>query len=162
MREGGQVTSGVATRRDLPALVALLADDPLGSQRESSGHGELDAQYQEAFSAIVEDPSHQIMVLRHDTQIIACLQLSLLPNLTYTGGWRGQIEGVRVHPDWRGRGLGERLIEEAVEIAQSKDCVLVQLTTDTRRPDAIRFYERLGFVPSHCGMKRHLRQPNER
>ncbi len=86
-------------------------------------------------------------------RVVATLQLSFLPNLTYQGGWRAQIEGVRVARDQRGRGLGRQLIQWAIERARARFCVLVQLTTDKKRPAAIRFYRDLGFEPSHEGMK---------
>lgn len=145
-----------ARRADLPAIVALLADDPLGQTRERADAGAPAPEYQAAFAAIDADPNHELIVAQTDDRVVASLQLSFLPNLTYRGGWRAQIEGVRVARDARGRGVGAALILHALARAREKSCVLVQLTSDRKRPEAIRFYQRLGFVASHEGMKLHL------
>ncbi len=138
---------------DLPAIVALLADDPLGRTRESAGTGEPGPAYRDAFAAIDADPNHELIVGEAHGRIVAVLQLSFLPNLTYRGGWRAQIEGVRVASEARGQGIGGALIERAIARARARSCVLVQMTSDKERPDAIRFYRRLGFVASHEGLK---------
>lgn len=135
--------------------MALLADDPLGATREQVGGG-LDPEYDRAFRTLSEHPDHEVVVARVAGTVVGVLQLSFLPHLTYRGGWRGQIEGVRVAASVRGMGVGRRLVEEAVRRARLRGCHLVQLTTDRRRDDALRFYERLGFVASHHGMKLHL------
>ena len=144
------------TREDLPTLVRLLADDPLGSGREDPGQRDL-GRYRAAMDAIVADPHHRILVLEDAEGVVAMLQLSFLPHLTYEGGWRAQIEGVRVDRGHRSRGLGKRLMEAAIDRARARGCHLVQLTTDRRRPEALRFYEGLGFEASHHGMKLHLK-----
>jgi ribosomal protein S18 acetylase RimI-like enzyme len=149
------VTMREAVAADLPTLIALLADDPLGSQREEPAPGALSA-YRTAFDAITGSPDHQLLVAAAAGRPVAVLQLSFLPHLTYTGGWRAQIEGVRVAADWRSRGLGRRLLEEAIDRARERGCHLVQLTTDVRRPAARAFYERLGFRATHHGMKLHF------
>ena len=143
------------TPEDLPTLVRLLADDPLGSGREDPAQRDLD-RYRAAMDAIGADPNHRILVLEEAGTVVAMLQLSFLPHLTYAGGWRAQIEGVRVDREHRSRGLGRRLLQEAIERARARGCHLVQLTTDRRRPEALRFYESLGFRSTHHGMKLHL------
>lgn len=140
---------------DLPTLVALLADDALGSLREAPGDQDL-ASYMRALEAIDADPNHQLLVAEADGGVVGMLQLSFIPHLTYVGGWRAQIEGVRVAEQWRSRGLGRRLMEEAVSRSRARGCHLVQLTTDRKRPDALRFYESLGFEATHHGLKLHL------
>ena len=140
---------------DLPALIALLADDPLGAQREDAAI-ESESRYRRAFDAIMADRNHTLLVGDRNGDAVAVLQLSFLPHLTYTGGWRAQIEGVRVAAALRGEGLGRRLCEAAIERARARGCHLVQLTTDRRRPEALRFYEALGFQATHHGMKLHL------
>lgn len=140
-----------ATAEDIPALVAMLADDPLGAGRET-GDGDL-APYRRAFELIDGDPAHVLLVAVEGDEPVGTLQLSVLPGLARRGGSRGQIEAVRVAARARGRGLGTVLIGWAVEEARRRGCSLVQLTTDKRRTDARRFYERLGFVASHEGMK---------
>ena len=140
---------------DLAAMVTLLANDPLGAQRECV-QSPLPASYAAAFAAIDRDPNQELVVACRGPTVVGVLQLTFLPHLTYCGGWRAQIEGVRIAADERTRGLGRRMIAWAVERARMRGCHLVQLTTDKARPDAKRFYEALGFVASHEGMKLHL------
>jgi ribosomal protein S18 acetylase RimI-like enzyme len=145
-----------AGRTDVPAIVALLADDDLGRRREST-RTPLDDRYWAAFDAIDTDPHHQLLVLEaDDDQVAGCLQLSFLPYLTFKGGWRAQIEAVRVATEHRGAGLGRMLFERAIEEARGHDCHLVQLTTNVQRPDALAFYESLGFEVTHQGLKLYL------
>lgn len=145
-----------ATRDDLSAIVKLLADDPLGARRESF-MDPLPASYAAAFAAIDRDPNQELVVVDAPDQPVAgVLQLTLIPYLTYRGGWRAQIEGVRVAANLRSVGVGEQLFRWAIQRARDRGCHLVQLTSDKARPDAIRFYERLGFVASHEGLKLHL------
>jgi GNAT superfamily N-acetyltransferase len=143
-----------AAQADLPALVALLADDPLGSRREAGADL---APYRRAFELIVADPAHALVVAVDDGEVVGTLQLSVLPGLSRRGALRGQIEAVRVRADRRGQGLGAAMIGWGIEEAGRRSCALVQLTTDTSRTDAHRFYGRLGFVPSHVGFKLDLR-----
>ncbi len=144
------VTFRPAVRADLPAIVALLADDPIGRTREAAP---ADARYEAAFAAIVADPNQLQAVAERDRRVIGCLQLSFIPGLARAGAWRGQIEGVRVAEDQRGTGLGRAMLAWAVAQCRARGCGLVQLTTDRQRPEAHRFYESLGFVASHVGMK---------
>lgn len=145
-----------ARRDDLAAIVSLLAEDKLGQSREVVSEP-VDTRYQEAFAAIEADANQLLAVAvgRNDV-VVGCLQLSFVPGLSRTGMWRGQIESVRIAADERGSGLGSAFIEWAVERAAERGCGLVQLTSDKARPDAIRFYEKLGFVASHEGLKRNL------
>ena len=141
-----------ATRDDLPAVVRLLADDPLGTAREQYAEP-LPEAYHEAFAAIEADPNNELVVAEVDGRVAGVLQLTFIPYLTYRGGRRALIEGVRIDPRLRSAGLGRRLLEWAIARASERGCHLLQLTSDKRRPDAIRFYESLGFVASHEGMK---------
>ncbi|OHV77400.1 GNAT family N-acetyltransferase [Rhizobium sp. LCM 4573] len=145
-----------ARHDDLPAIIGLLADDALGQSREVVSDP-VDARYEQAFAAIEAD-ANQLLVVAVDGNdgVVGCLQLSFIPGLSRTGMWRGQIESVRIASSQRGGGLGSALIEWAVERAAERGCGLVQLTSDKARPDAIRFYEKLGFVASHEGLKRNL------
>lgn len=145
-----------ATRADLPEIVRLLADDPLGVTREISGEVIPDAYYA-AFDAIGRDPNNAVIVAEIDGAVAGTLQLTYIPSLTYTGGERAQIEGVRVAGEHRGRGLGQLLVGWVIERARERGCRVVQLTTDRQRPNSIRFYQKIGFRPSHMGMKYHLR-----
>ena len=144
-----------ASRDDLPAIVALLADDPLGSLRETVAD-ELPDAYWKAFEAISASPDNMLVVAEVDGKVAGTLQLTYIPGLTYTGGERAQIEGVRVSSDLRGHGVGQALVGWVIDQARVRGCRVVQLTTDRQRPDAIRFYQKIGFRPSHMGMKYRL------
>jgi GNAT superfamily N-acetyltransferase len=141
-----------ARAQDLPEIVRLLAEDPLGARRERY-ELPLPASYEAAFAAIDRDPNQELCVACLDDAVIGVLQLTFIPYLTYQGGWRALIEGVRIAPGLRSRGLGRVLFEWAIERARARGCHMVQLTSDKTRPDAIRFYQALGFVASHEGMK---------
>jgi len=144
-----------AVRGDLPDIVRMLADDVLGAQREELG-SPLPESYCAAFEAIDRDPNNELIVGELDGRVVAVLQLSCLPNISRRGSWRALIEGVRVDSSLRSGGVGRKLVEWAIERAGEKGCRLVQLTSDKRRRDAIRFYKSLGFVASHEGMKLEL------
>lgn len=145
-----------ATALDVPAIVDLLAADPLGSTRDGF-ISDADLQpYLHAFEAIDADPAHLLLVATDGVQVVATMQLSFLPGLARRGALRAQIEGVRVREDHRSRGLGAALFSWAIEEARRRHCSLVQLTTDKSRADAHRFYARLGFAVSHEGLKLQL------
>lgn len=149
----------LATVHDLPALVGMLADDPLGAQREKLADP-LPASYVQAFEAIARDPNNELVVAEdRNGQAMAVLQLTVTPYLTHQGGWRATIEGVRVASQVRGSGLGHQLFAWAIARARERGCHVVQLTTDKRRPEARRFYEALGFTATHEGMKLSLSRP---
>ncbi len=141
-----------ACEHDLPALIQLLADDVLGSARETPSEV-IDPAYLKAFKAIQSDPSHRLVVMRRGETVCGMLQLTWLPSLTQRGLLRCQIEGVRIARSERGKGLGHVLFEWAIEQARNAGCGVVQLSSDKRRPEAIRFYRDLGFAASHEGMK---------
>jgi GNAT superfamily N-acetyltransferase len=144
-----------ATIDDLPAIVRLLADDPLGATRETVSTPLLPG-YVDAFRAIDGDPNHELVVVEAAAAVIGVLQLTFLPSITHRGAWRAQIEGVRVADAVRSSGVGRALFAWAIDRARARGCAIVQLTTDKARPDARRFYESLGFVASHEGMKLRL------
>jgi ribosomal protein S18 acetylase RimI-like enzyme len=149
------VTFRRAESRDLPAVVAMLADDALGSTREDP-RLPLAAAYLDAFAAIEADPNQFLAVAEEDGAVAGTLQLTFLPGLSHMGAWRGQIEAVRIAAARRGSGLGAQMIEWAVEQCRARGCRMVQLTTSTSRKDAQRFYERLGFRHTHAGYKLSL------
>jgi GNAT superfamily N-acetyltransferase len=144
-----------AVAEDVPTIVAMYADDELGAAREDPSHP-LAETYWAAFRAIDADPRHHLVVAEEAGVIVATVQLSYLPYLTHKGGERAQIEAVRVAASHRDRGVGTAVFEWAIGEARRRGCRLVQLTTNTGRPDAHRFYEKLGFSPSHIGMKLDL------
>ena len=141
-----------ARREDVPAIVALLADDMLGAEREAAA----DEAYQVAFEQIQSDPRSWLAVAEIAGEGAGTLQLSVLPGLSRHGMPRAQIEGVRVASGHRGQGLGRAMIEWAIGQARQHGGGLVQLTSDKRRHDAVRFYESLGFTASHEGLKLSL------
>ncbi len=116
------------------------------------------AAYKAAFDAILVDPNHYILVMEKDGELIGCVQVSYLPNLTFKGSWRAQFEGVRISRSHRGAGLGRQLIGEAIARAKARGCKIVQLTTTAGRPEAIAFYKSLGFKGTHIGMKLHTKR----
>jgi GNAT superfamily N-acetyltransferase len=144
-----------ATRKDIPHLVRLLADDPLGSRRERFADPLPDAYYA-AFEELNADPNSEVVVVERDGEIVGTFQLTFIRGLTHMGAARAQVEAVRVDARSRGLGIGARMFEWAVGRARERGCRMVQLTTHVERPDARRFYERLGFVASHVGMKLDL------
>ncbi len=87
---------------------------------------------------------------------MATLQITILSGLSRGGMRRALVEAVRVHSDLRGQGIGERLMQIAMDRARERGCAMMQLTSDLRRTAAHRFYERLGFAASHAGLKRPL------
>jgi GNAT superfamily N-acetyltransferase len=139
-----------AVRADLPAIIALLADDVLGKARDFT---EVDAAYEKAFADIDADPRNQLIVADSAGEVVGCMQVTYLPGLGRHGAERSLIEAVRVRSDLRGRGVGREMMAWAIDQARQRGCALVQLTTDKSRADAHRFYRNLGFVASHEGMK---------
>ncbi|MDC3955328.1 GNAT family N-acetyltransferase [Polyangium jinanense] len=144
-----------ARRDDVPTVVHLLAADALGATRETT-EGPLPDGYYQAFEAIERDPNNRLVVVEDGGAVIGCLQLTYIPGLTYQGGLRMIVEGVRVAESHRGAGIGRRMLTWAIEEARARGCRLVQLTTNKARTDAKRFYESLGFTASHEGMKLDL------
>ena len=146
-----------AERVDVPAILQLLADDDISRAR---GFGvvpeEVDAAIWAAFEAIDADPDNELVVAEDAGEVIATCQLTFTPGLSRGGGWRMTIEAVRVRADRRSGGIGRNLMAYAMDRARDRGCRVVQLTTDKRRVDAHRFYESLGFVASHEGMKLSL------
>ncbi|WP_372671847.1 GNAT family N-acetyltransferase [Amycolatopsis kentuckyensis] len=142
-----------ARRDDIGAIVRMLADDQLGATRDDPGDLE---PYQRAFADIDADPNQFLAVVTFDDEPVGTLQLTVIPGLARRGALRGQIEAVRIHAEHRGSGLGADLVRWAIDESRRRGCALVQLTSDVARTGAHRFYERLGFVPSHTGFKLKL------
>lgn len=140
-----------ARREDVPAIVAMLADDHLGRARERL-EDPLPAPYYSAFERVERDPNLTLVVAESEGRVIGCLQLAVLPGVSSQGGVRGLLEDVRVASDCRSRGIGEQLVQWAVAEAKARGCNLVELLTHQTRVDAQRFYKRLGFTASHVGM----------
>lgn len=146
-----------AQKSDLADIVRMLADDKLGAQRESH-EDPLPQSYLAAFERICDAPDNMLVIAELGGSRVGMMQLTFIPSISFRGGTRLLIESVRVDGPFRGRGLGEVMFEWAIDQARVRNCVMVQLTTNSARPDALRFYERLGFVSSHVGLKLYLDQ----
>lgn len=142
-----------ANRGDLEAIVHMLVHDSIATPPEEPGPtaGQI-----EAFDAIAAHPDNEIVVAALGDEVVGTLQLTLIPGLSFQGAWRAQVEGVRVRHDMRNRRIGTCLMEWVIGRARERGCRLVQLSSNQKRLDARRFYERLGFHASHVGMKLYL------
>lgn len=145
-----------AEPKDVPRIVEMIANDKLGQLRENFKLP-LPEVYFEAFKSIHSDPNQELVVISNSAdEVMGTLQLSFIRYLTYQGGLRAQIEAVRIDNQHRGQGIGQQLFKWAIERAKKRGAHVVQLTTDKKRPEALNFYEKLGFKASHEGMKLHL------
>ena len=146
-----------AKREDVYNIVQMLANDKLGALREQF-ETPLPKMYYDAFEKIHSDNSQELIVLENSQQeIIGTMQLSFIQYLTYKGGIRAQIEAVRIREDQRGKGIGAKMFNWAIERAKERKAHVIQLTTDKKRPEALKFYQNLGFQASHEGMKLHIK-----
>lgn len=144
-----------AEEADLPALVAMLADDPLGTTREDASLP-LDPAYGAAFRAMAQSPLQRLVVAQEDGRLVGTMQLLIVPGLSMRGSWHGQIEAVRIAADRRSSGLGEAFARWAIEECRKADCGWVQLVSHNSREGAHRFWRRVGFVQTHAGFKIQL------
>jgi ribosomal protein S18 acetylase RimI-like enzyme len=149
------ITISEATYDDIPFIIELLFKDPLGQKREDCNSPFLE-KYYSAFREIDRDSNNFLVVIKEGQKVIGTSQLTIITHLTYQGGKRGQIEGVRIDESYRGHGLGKKMIEWLIGKASQNNCHLVQLTMDKKRLETIGFYQNLGFTASHEGMKFHL------
>lgn len=146
-----------ATESDLTTIIKMIADDELGRKRENF-QTPLPKEYLIAFKKINDDPNQELIVVEDkNAETIGTLQLSFIQYLTYKGGIRAQIEAVRIRKDKRGLGIGKEMFKWVIKKAQEKGAHLLQLTSDKKRPKAIKFYEDLGFEATHEGMKIHFK-----
>lgn len=146
----------LAKRADLPAIVRMLADDDLGSQRERY-EDPLPEAYVAAFEQIENEPNHELIVAERNGEVIGTLHLMFLPSISFQGGLRAQVESVRVDKQFQSQGIGSAMMQWSMERAKQRGAHVIQLTTHKTREDAHRFYERLGFQGSHLGMKFSLK-----
>jgi GNAT superfamily N-acetyltransferase len=145
-----------ATKKDLPTIIKMLTDDELGQKREDF-QIPLPIIYAEAFKNITADKNQELIIIENkNLEIIGTLQLTFIQYLTYQGGIRAQIEGVRIRKDKRGLGIGKIMFEWAIQRSKKRKAHLLQLTSDKKRPKALKFYRDLGFVQSHEGFKMHF------
>jgi len=145
-----------ATKNDVPYIVKIMADDKLGKLRENYREP-LPESYYDAFEIINSDPNQELMVAENNTEIMGTFQLTFIPYLSFQGKLRAQIENVFVREDLTGQGIGKKIFEWAIQRAKERNAHLLQLTSDKKRSRAIKFYEELGFIASHEGMKLHFK-----
>ncbi|HEY8949856.1 MAG TPA: GNAT family N-acetyltransferase [Rhizomicrobium sp.] len=146
------ITFRYAGEADLPTIIAMLADDEIAENRETS----VPDHYREAFAAMAKEVFNKMLVAEQDGKIVGSLQLVFVPGVSRNGTKRALIESVRVRSSARGQNIGTSLMKEAIRLAKENGCGLIQLDSDLRRPRAHLFYRRLGFVQSHAGFKKAL------
>ena len=139
-----------ARKEDVPLIVALIVDDPVAAGREGDPSDEV---YLTAFDGIDADPRQELVVAELDGEVVGTLQLTFIPGLSRRGGERALVEAVRVRSSLRGQGIGRTMMRWAIDRARERGCRMVQLTSHNDRADAHRFYDSLGFLPSHVGYK---------
>ncbi len=144
-----------ATRADLRAIIFLLLQDELGKTRENLA-AEIDQRYIDAFEKINTDPNQYLMVAELDRSVVGSCHLTIMPSLTFTGSTRMQIEAVRIHESYRRQKLGEQMLHEVIRYGKSQGASIIQLTTNKKRVEALKFYQRVGFESTHEGMKLYL------
>jgi len=149
------LTFRTASKDDLHAVIALLADDEIAENREKPVEGVSD-EYARAFEAMQSEHYNRILLCEDAGRIVGCLQLAFVPGLSRKGTTRAIVESVRVAAGSRGQNVGTALMKEAIRLARDGGCGLIQLTSDKRRPRAHLFYRRLGFEQSHFGFKKEL------
>jgi GNAT superfamily N-acetyltransferase len=143
-----------ARKTDINEIVQMLANDPLGASREDVLHPE---KYEKAFDIIDADKNQSLMIVEGENgKVIGTFQMTFIQYLTHQGSMRVQVESVRVREDYRGKGIGENMFEWIIDYSKARGAHLLQLTSDKKRPDAIRFYQKLGFLDSHEGLKMAL------
>lgn len=150
-----ELTFRLATIENVPDIIKMLSDDAIGVTREKVSDV-LSNNYINAFEIINNDPNQELTIVEMDGDKVATFQLTFIQYLTHEGGLRAQVEEVRTSSKYRGRGIGKKIFEYIIDRAKKRGCFLLQLTTDKKRPDAIKFYERLGFNATHEGMKMKL------
>jgi GNAT superfamily N-acetyltransferase len=144
-----------ALKKDLIELIKLLADDKLGKSREDISVP-INKDYLLSFEKIDKDPNNELIIVEENQKIIGMLQLTFVPYLTHIGSIRCIIEGVRINKQYRGKGLGTKTFQWAIQYAKKKDCNIVQLTSNKQRKNAIKFYQNLGFEATHEGLKLNI------
>ncbi|HEX7603039.1 MAG TPA: GNAT family N-acetyltransferase [Polyangiaceae bacterium] len=142
-----------AREDDLPEVVRMFAIPDEGNRKDESPAQPLDPCYAAALRTMADDPNNGLYVAEVDGRVAGAFQLTFIQHVAYRGGLALQIENVIVDPTCRGRGVGDAMMRWAIDRARERRCFRVQLTSNKRRTRAHRFYERLGFVASHEGMK---------
>lgn len=152
-RGAGPVAVRTARLDDEDAVLALVGADEITRGRVA-GAWPTDEQ-RDGFRRIVRAADHDLLVADRDGAVVGVVQLSFLPEFARDGD-RAQLETMHVAASERRHGTGRALVGDAVRRATARGCSVVQLTSGTFRPEAHRFYEALGFAPTHVGFKRQL------
>lgn len=145
-----------ATASDLPALMALLSDDPISAARGDRGDDGDTEVYADALRSVLDAPLNELLVVddADGAVVVGTLQLTVIPGMARRGATRLLVEAVRVSSTVRSGGIGSAVMRWVMhEAAPAMGATLVQLTSDAARVDAHRFYTRLGFADSHIGFK---------
>jgi GNAT superfamily N-acetyltransferase len=149
----GPILVRAAIDRDLPVVVRLFAIDDIGVTKDEDPTEPLDPRYLDAFAAMRADPNNALLVAEVAGRVAGAFQLTIIQQVSHRGGRVAQLESVIVDPAMRSQGVGEAMMRWAIDEARRRGCFRVQLTSNKVRTRAHAFYERLGFVPSHVGMK---------
>jgi GNAT superfamily N-acetyltransferase len=141
-----------ATTNDIIDIVRMLSEDILGATREKN-EKTVSKEYSKAFEIILKDPNQELRIVEMNGEKVGTFQLSFIQYMSHQGGLRAQVEAVRINSKFRGQGIGKKVFAYIIDRARQKGCTILQLTSDKKRPDAISFYETIGFEATHEGMK---------
>jgi GNAT superfamily N-acetyltransferase len=140
---------------DLPFIIAMVVEDSVISTGDDPADAS-DADYLDALAAMTSDPNNRMVVAELQGKPVGTIQLTFIPGLMRRGMWRLLVEVVHIAAAHRNKGLGTEMMHWAIDQARTRNCGMVQLTSNKKRVDAHRFYERLGFLKSHEGFKYYL------
>ncbi len=98
----------------------------------------------------------EVLVAVEDGAVVGVTQVVILSHFQHTGGLCAELESVHVREDRRSQGVGAALLSAAEELARTRGCYRVQLTSAAWRTDAHRFYRAHGYGDSHVGFKKYL------
>jgi len=86
-------------------------------------------------------------------KLLGTCTLNICANLSWSSRPYGIIENVIVLESKRGLGIGKKLMQFAIELAEQNDCYKVALMTGSKRKSTLRFYESAGFEQSKTGFQ---------
>jgi len=141
-----------AEENDLPQIVALFMEDELGAMRESLSDPLLPS-YHKVFQAITADKNQALLVVDYNRELIGICHLTFMPSLSFKGSWRLNLENIHIAKSFQNQGIGTWMLQKAIALGKEKGCRFIQLTTNKKRFRAKAFYEKLGFIATHEGMK---------
>jgi GNAT superfamily N-acetyltransferase len=145
-----------AKESDLPSLIGLFAADTMGGHGDTTDLSAYD-EYLRAFRTISASSDQTLYAAELVGEIVGTFQTIVVTSLHGRGSSAMIIESVQTRDDMRGQGIGAAMINFCIDEAKSRDMRMVQLTSNAVRKDAHRFYERLGFKPTHLGFKMALK-----